>query len=196
LDTTGTVNNLVILIEFSDHTSRALPNLTALTDLMNTPGGSAAFAPTGSVYDVYMESSYNQLEIISYIAPWYTCSITESQAAGTDSGTGSDARLEECIHDALDAADALYDFSSLFDENSDGAVDAIAILHSGYVDCASQTFGQWLPLIVHRVRLSGCFSVCDPPFASGVQVCRRKHRQRLLWHLECEPNLEPPGLPG
>ena len=83
--TSGTLNNLVIPFKFSDHTSRSLPSQSDLNTLMNNQGTSS-LCPTGSVRDVYLENSFNQLNLDSTVVPWITIDYTESYCAGGNSG--------------------------------------------------------------------------------------------------------------
>eukprot|EP00750_Incisomonas_marina_P019316 INCI3285.7.p1 GENE.INCI3285.7~~INCI3285.7.p1 ORF type:complete len:1311 (-),score=195.78 INCI3285.7:228-4160(-) len=130
VEATGLVRNLMCLIRFSDHKSRTLPTVQQITNLMNEAGGGAD-APSGSVRDVYLENSYGTFDLTSTVTPWYDCTLTERQAAGTDSATGSDSRLDECMRQCLTKAAADYDLVD-FDSDDDGVIDAVGFLHSGY----------------------------------------------------------------
>lgn len=76
--TTGTLKNLVVLIKFADHTTRTLPSRADVDILMNQVGGHPTLAPTGSVRDIYTQSSYGQLDIQSTVADWVTVPQTEA----------------------------------------------------------------------------------------------------------------------
>jgi hypothetical protein len=75
--TTGTLKNLVVLIKFSDHTARTLPSRADIDILMNHVGPHA-LAPTGSVRDMFTQSSYGQLTIESTVVDWVTVNQTEA----------------------------------------------------------------------------------------------------------------------
>ena len=96
--------------------------------IFNAVGGDPILAPTGSVRDLYLENSYNQLTINSTVTSWNDVSQTEQFYANGDSG---DATLWGALREALDLADATIDFTQ-FDDDSDGWIDAIAFIHSGY----------------------------------------------------------------
>ena len=84
-------------------------------------------APTGSVRDFYLSSSYDQLEVDSTVYGWFDLPETEAYYGdGTAGGLAWEAVL-----DGLIAADTTVDFS-LFDDDSNLEIDAITILHSGY----------------------------------------------------------------
>ena len=124
----GTIRNLVVLIQFSNHVGRVLPSSSDIDVLFNAPGGDSNLAPTGSVRDVYLQNSYGQVELNSDISAWITVSETEQYYANGESG---DSTLWEALREALDKLDQTTDFSQ-YDINNDGFIDSIAILHSGY----------------------------------------------------------------
>ena len=125
----GNKKNLMIPFKFSDHTGRVVPSTADLTVLMNNVGPNA-LCPTGSVRDVYLTSSYNQLVVDSTVAPWVTLPNTELYYAASNSGLSTTAHI--MIRDALDALQATgFDFTP-FDTDNDGFIDAIGFLHSGY----------------------------------------------------------------
>jgi len=174
--TTGAVKNVVILLQFSNHASRPLPTQGDYDVIFNSPTNVPGIAPTGSVRKVYLEDSYGQLEINSTVFGWYLLPETEQFYAHGSSGLGPP---KDYILDALDAADADIDFS-LFDEDSDGFVDAIAFIHSGYgaefggtdVDGTAQTDRIWS----HRSNIPTWTS------AEGVKV-QPYHISSGLWSL-------------
>ena len=129
----GSVENLVLLLRFSDHgpagQNRTLPSVADVTTIMNAVGGDPILAPTGSVRDYYLENSYGQVTIDSTVVGWLDMPNTESHYA--NGSAGASELTWDLIVDALDAADPLVDFSD-YDEDGDGWVDAITLLHSGY----------------------------------------------------------------
>ncbi len=124
----GTIRNLVVLIQFSNHVGRTLPSSSDIDVLFNSPGGDSNLAPTGSVRDVYLHNSYDQLELNSNISAWITVSGTEQYYAN---GVSGDSTLWEALREALTELDKTVDFSQ-YDFNNAGYIDSIAILHSGY----------------------------------------------------------------
>ncbi len=130
---TGTVKNLVVLLRFSNHgpsgQNRTLPSQANVSTIMNAVGGDVALAPTGSVRDHYLETSYGQFTIDSTVVGWIDVPNTETYYANGTSGLTS--RTWELIIAGLNAADASIDFTQ-FDSDGDGKIDAITFLHSGY----------------------------------------------------------------
>jgi M6 family metalloprotease-like protein len=125
----GNKVNLMIPFKFLDHTSRIVPSTADLNVLMNS-NGPHALCPTGSVRDVYLISSYNQLVLQSTVSPWVTLPNTEAYYANGNSGLNTVAHI--MVQDALNSLQATgFDFRP-FDTDSDGYIDAIGFLHSGY----------------------------------------------------------------
>ena len=151
---TGTRKNVVIMMRFSDHLTRTLPSNADMDVLFNSVGGHPVLAPTGSVRDVYLENSYDQLSMDSTVYGWVDLPNTESYYADGNSGLGF--RLRQGIRHALDAADSLIDFSQ-FDEDNNGFVDAIAFIHSGY-GAEWGGFGNQNRIWSHRSSISTWFS--------------------------------------
>ncbi len=109
--TSGNMANLVLPIRFSDHTSRTLPSRAELNTLMNNDGPDP-LAPTGSVRDVFLESSHNTLTIDSTVVDWITIDYTEAQCAGGSSGLWTG--IHTCLANALTKLDQSgFDFSAL-----------------------------------------------------------------------------------
>lgn len=131
ISTTGTLKNLVLLMRFQNHAEgvRDLPTREDYDVLFNAIGGDPVLAPTGSIKDIYLENSYGQLTIDSTVIGWLDMPNTEAYYAGGISGLGT--IFWEAVNDALDAADPSVDFSE-FDEDNDGYIDAITLVHSGY----------------------------------------------------------------
>jgi M6 family metalloprotease-like protein len=127
---TGTVLNLVVLAQFSNHGAALTKPASSFAVLFNQIGGDPTIAPTGSVRDVWKENSYNALNLVSTIQNWVTLPSTETWYANADSGF-SPGRRDSLVKDALNLLDATVDFSA-WDANNDGYVDAIDIIHSGY----------------------------------------------------------------
>jgi M6 family metalloprotease-like protein len=67
----------------------------------------------------------------STIADWVILDSKYTEAYCANGKSGLSTVLSECLINALDKVDQSIDFS-LFDTNSDGYIDAIAFLHSGY----------------------------------------------------------------
>ena len=126
----GNKKNLIIAFKFSDHVDRPVPSTADLSVLMNNQGPDPILCPTGSVRDVYLASSFNQLVLDTTVAPWVTLPNTEAYYAAGNSGMSTTIHL--AIADALNALQATGFNFTQFDTDNDGYIDAIGFLHSGY----------------------------------------------------------------
>ncbi|MCX5634538.1 MAG: M6 family metalloprotease domain-containing protein [Planctomycetota bacterium] len=141
----GTVKNLVILCKFSDHTLGVHTRDPGDYDILfNQTGGNPTLAPTGSVKDLYLENSYGVMTLQSTVTVWVTLPNTEAYYANGNNGTGSYPKnAQKMVEDALNLADPLVDFSQ-FDNDHDGYIDAIDIIHSGYGAETGGGGGNWI----------------------------------------------------
>jgi M6 family metalloprotease-like protein len=127
----GTVKNLVILAQFHDHSGAMTRGPTEIETVMNALGGNPTLCPSGSVRDVWRENSYGNLDLVSTVQNWVLLPNDETwYAADTTSGFNQ-VRRDSMVTDALNLADVTTNFAN-FDQNNDGYVDAIDIIHSGY----------------------------------------------------------------
>jgi len=124
----GTIRNLVVLLQFSNHTGRDLPFPSEVDVLFNATGPDPDLAPTGSIRDLYLKNSYGKLTLNSDVSSWITVSGTEQYYANGQSG---DSTLWQALREALNVLDQSVDFNQ-YDANGDGFIDSIAFLHSGY----------------------------------------------------------------
>jgi hypothetical protein len=86
LKTVGTLNNLVVLMRFTDHTSRNLPSRQAMNILFNGDqndcnNNQAICGESGSVQSYYKKFTHGQLTITSHVQDWVTVPYTEAEAA-------------------------------------------------------------------------------------------------------------------
>lgn len=141
----GTVKNLVILCMFSDHSLGVHTREPNDYDILfNRIGGDSTLAPTGSVRDLYLENSYGQMTLDSTVVSWVTLPQTEAYYADGEDGTGTYPRnAQGMVEDALDLVDSLVDFDE-FDNDGDGYIDAIDIIHSGYGAETGGGGGDWI----------------------------------------------------
>jgi immune inhibitor A len=88
---------------------------------------------TSSMYDYYREASYGQTSILGAVGPrWYRSSYSISEY-GADSSSGVDdlnGPIYRLVTEAVQLADADIDFSN-YDEDGDGVVDHLIVVHSG-----------------------------------------------------------------
>jgi M6 family metalloprotease-like protein len=126
MNTKAAVTNqhvLVIVIQFPD--VPATYTLGDFENLMNQPG----YDIYGSVHDFYLENSYGQFDLQGTVVGWYTASHSHDFYGYNDGNnwTASATLAKEAIL-AADAAGL--DFSQ-FDNDNDGEVDGVFIVHSG-----------------------------------------------------------------
>jgi M6 family metalloprotease-like protein len=133
LSTIGTINNLVVLVYFNDHTDSD-NTLFPDSNFVITPEDTTSYenifnAGSQSLKDYYQEMSRNNLTIQSYLTPWLKVSGNE-QDYGTDVSGNIDMGIEQLYDDVIEAlnsgnVDAL--------PILDGSVqyDMMTIIHSG-----------------------------------------------------------------
>lgn len=142
----GTVKNLVVLCRFSDHVlgTHTRPEADYET-LFNTVGGHATIASTGSVKDFFTEASYGQIDLQSTVVAWVTLPNNESYYADGKDGTEGvyPKNAQGMVEEALNLVDPLVDFGD-FDQDNDGFVDSITIIHSGYGAETGGGAGNWI----------------------------------------------------
>mmetsp|Transcript_58048 Transcript_58048/g.141879 ORF Transcript_58048/g.141879 Transcript_58048/m.141879 type:complete len:840 (-) Transcript_58048:61-2580(-) len=124
------LRNLVIPLLWSDHTDRALPTVEQLNVLMNHDGPHT-LCPNGSIRDFFLQNSYGQLSIDSYVVDWVPMKFSESYYANGNRGLSR--HFHNAIIDALNYLEdnQLVNFDE-FDLDNDSKIDAITFLHSGY----------------------------------------------------------------
>ena len=123
---TGPFKVLALLVKFSDQNS----NVAA------TKFDSLIFDTLGNtVRDYYDEISYGQLDLITVNLPssvgWSTAPQTYAYYVNNQNGIGSyPQNSQKLVEDLVDQVDGLIDFSQ-YDNDGDGYVDAIIVVHSG-----------------------------------------------------------------
>lgn len=133
LPVSGTINNLVVLVYFNDHTDSGnalIPDSNYAITPQDTDVYDDVFnASSQSVSDYFGEMSRNTLDIQSYLTPWLKVSGNE-QDYGLDSSGNIDTGIEQFYSDVIEAlnsgnADVL--------PTLDGSVDydMMTIIHSG-----------------------------------------------------------------
>ena len=137
---TGSWKALIILIDFPDYRWDHQADINFVNDslyytsdqfdsLANSLGTfrhpECVSNVTGSIRDFYIENSYGQFDVISTIAGWYTSSNNFSYYSAN---TGANAG--ELVAEAVLAADADVDYSQ-YDNDGDGWVDALYVVHAG-----------------------------------------------------------------
>jgi M6 family metalloprotease-like protein len=112
--TTGKQKLLVILANFSD------TQTTYTKEDFERQMNEAGYNGTGSIHDYFMECSYGQLDLDIHVIGWIQLPGNKEYYKNTFRFT----------IDVINAADTIVDFSE-FDNNADGVVDCVAIIHQG-----------------------------------------------------------------
>ncbi len=113
---TGTKKMPCILIKFPDQNN--INTTTDFQDMLFTVGGIS----TGSVRDYYQEVSYGKMTIDGIVNGWYTTNNPKSGYAGTTA---------KCAYEAAQKADAAGFNWAPYDNDGDGYVDSLWVIHSG-----------------------------------------------------------------
>ncbi len=98
-------------------------------DLMNQEGYAGYQGETGSFRDLYIENSYGQFIPNTSIIGWFTAD-NEYQVYG-DAAPNGYGMVKQMIGIAIDEAEAQGVDWSVFDNDNDGYVDALNVLHAG-----------------------------------------------------------------
>lgn len=156
LSPTGIRKNLVVLMRFKDHQSRALPSRQDIDILFNGDAKAcsdnfAICGESGSVKSYWHKFSHGSLEIQSTITEWIDVPYTEAEAA--DGSWGTTTKIHQVIKKALDLADVQIDFSRFNELGNDQWIDAITFVHSGYA--AEHNISYKTRIWSHKWKLSG-----------------------------------------
>ncbi|MDF1546131.1 MAG: M6 family metalloprotease domain-containing protein, partial [bacterium] len=123
---TGTFKALAILVQFSDQASSVQAGYF----------DSLLFDSVGNtVRDYYDEISYGQLDIVTVNLPtalgWQLAPQTYAFYVNNQNGVGSyPQNSQKLLEDLVDQIDAQVDFSQ-YDNDGDGYVDVVTMIHSG-----------------------------------------------------------------
>jgi M6 family metalloprotease-like protein len=153
---TGTFRFPVITGMFSDSTHALLPDTAGLNAKLFTTGA----APPYSITKYYDEVSNTLLTVTGDVVGWFTVDSAAAWYAGTNNGLnpGTD-RLGDYIQELLNQADPLIDFSQ-YDNDNNGTVDLIAILHP-LVGGECGTSNIWAHRWVYRVWKGAPYTTAD-----------------------------------
>ena len=128
----GTYRAIVILVDFDDNEGQT--NKSLYEDLLFSLGT----YPTGSMRDYYIEVSYNQFEVDGDVngtegtpPDWFRMPQNYSFYVDGQYGWGAyPENAQKLAEDAVVAADQYVDYT-LYDNNNDGEVDSLFIVHAG-----------------------------------------------------------------
>ncbi len=125
---TDTFSVILLLVDF--------PNLaasysdSAINDLMNLEGyGHPNYPGSGSFRDFYQETSYGQFNPITDIVPWVTARDSLDYYANNNPDYYT--HVMELIRAAVDSAEANGMDWTKYDNDNDGNVDVINVIHAG-----------------------------------------------------------------
>ncbi|MEX0965742.1 MAG: M6 family metalloprotease domain-containing protein [Bacteroidia bacterium] len=141
---TGSRKILLLLIEYPD--LPATYDASGFDDLMNKEN----FNGTGSFRDYYLQISQNELDLSVDVMGWYMAKNDHSHYARNNPDYNNNVRA--LVAEAVDSAEAEgVDFSE-YDNDGDGEVDGVFIVHSGQgAEEGSQLDYVWS----HRWSLNG-----------------------------------------
>lgn len=126
-----TIQVLVVLVQWSNHVSRALPSPSEINQLWNGPGNSTV-VPGESVADWMNSNSYGKYQVQADVsAEWHKVEETEATASFGNMGNapnGSSQSLESILQPALENTG--FDLSDYADQNGD--LIGVIFVHSGY----------------------------------------------------------------
>jgi immune inhibitor A len=120
-----TLKAIVILVDFS--------NMIATTPIAHFDSilSSCGCYPHGSMRDYYLEISYGSVEFIPTVVGWFRMPEPYTYYTNGNYGFGSyPMNAQRMAEDAVWAADSVVDFSE-FDNDNDGYVDALFVVHAG-----------------------------------------------------------------
>ncbi|TKJ42554.1 hypothetical protein CEE37_02370 [candidate division LCP-89 bacterium B3_LCP] len=119
---------LTILVDFWDNpANNSIYPVNHYEELLYSEGS----YPTGSLRDYILENSNDEVRIVGAVAGYYRMPNSYSYYVDNNYGWGSyPQNAQKLTEDAVAAADPDVDFS-IYDNDNDGYVDAVFIVHAG-----------------------------------------------------------------
>lgn len=151
--TTGNRKIVVILANFSNTTTTYTQ--TNFDNLLNQSN----YNGIGSFKDFYFQNSWGQLTITSTVTQWV-------KVPNTHDYYGPDAKWGEFAYESVKAADPYVDYSQ-FDNDGDGIVDGVAIIHQGL---GQEESGSTKDIWSHSWQLSSAGYTTTQRTFDGVKV--------------------------
>jgi immune inhibitor A len=154
-----TLHCLIVLADFSDMQHEW--GFHSTPEDFDTLLFSIDFRQPGSMTDYYDETSYGQAYLVGQVTSWYRMPETYAYYVDGQRGFGTyPHNAQRLTEDAVTAADPDVDFS-IYDNNQDGWVDALFVVHAGpgYEDTGNLNY-------VH----SHAWVISQPMPFDGVQV--------------------------
>ena len=144
---TAYLNALIILVDFTDQLADSANTSAEFDTLLFSEGEH----PTGSMNDWYLENSYGQVGINGVATAWLRMPENYSYYVNNQYGFGQyPNNAQKLTEDALAAADSFVDYSQ-FDNDGDGYVDALFVVHSGE---GRETSGDSTDIHSHKWAIS------------------------------------------
>ncbi len=125
--TSGSRKLICILIGFTDKT---FTKTKADFENLFNQAGYAEDGATGSIYDYYKENSYGQLNLAVTVAGPFLAAHNMAYYGANDAN-GNDVNPEALVSEAVTLANSSVNYAD-FDNDGDGTVDGIYIIHAGY----------------------------------------------------------------
>ncbi|OQA02230.1 MAG: Immune inhibitor A precursor [Bacteroidetes bacterium ADurb.Bin408] len=142
---TGNRKLLVILARFSDQP------FTYAQSAFNNLFNAANYSGSGCFKDYFYEVSYGQLVVTTTVTQVVTLPNTRAYYGANTGGAGTDSKAALAVRHAIQAAyNAGVNFSP-FDNNNDGYIDLVAVIHSGL---GEETSGNTADIWSHNWSLS------------------------------------------
>lgn len=126
----GTLKNLVILVDFQDKVHHSTRSTKAEFERLFNEKGYSSWNASGSVKDYFYEVSYQNLTVESVVVDWVK--VSQGYAYyGANNSAGHDIRPREMVIEALQLVeDRGFDFSTV-DNDGDGYIDGLTVIHAG-----------------------------------------------------------------
>ncbi len=126
-----TIRVCVLLVDFSDKTAASGFQSTVTPTVVDNILFSQGTTQYGSMTDFYLECSYGQFLVDGDVFGWFRLPKAYSQYVGSDHGLqAAEPNSRTMVKDAIAAADPTVNFSP-YDNNSDGFVEAVIVIHAG-----------------------------------------------------------------
>jgi immune inhibitor A len=123
--TTGTLQCLVLLVDFADNPGQRPPQ--EFKNMLFSKGQ----VPTGSMREFYAENSYGQTDLEGDVVGWLRLPQPYSYYVNGENGTGNyPTNAQKMAEDALALAAQKVNLAN-FDTDGDGYIDGLFVVHAG-----------------------------------------------------------------
>ncbi len=118
----------LLLIDYPDMPASYPPE--NFEELMNSENYTTSHGPTGSFNNFYMENSYGQFDPFTTVYGWFTAQEPHDIYGSSAPNGWNMVRL--MIRQAVDEAEAMGVDWTLYDNDGNGTVDALNVIHAGF----------------------------------------------------------------